>query len=186
MYLLARAQALSGRPHDALIMLQRLAEMGVASDAATNDDFVRTRQLPGWPDLLARIEGLSHPASRPPASSSTAIRGPDPGPADPGPDPGTDPGTIHQPIANHITLAANAGRLPVLDPGFYARRTRVRRGVAPIPFRRSARAQADGGGRRDEPYRGLRPRRLRGIWRHRGDGDRRQAWRSLGDERRAR
>ena len=36
MYLLARAQALSGRPHDALIMLQRLAEMGVASDAATN------------------------------------------------------------------------------------------------------------------------------------------------------
>ena len=56
MYLLARAQALSGRPHDALIMLQRLAGMGVASDAATNDDFVRTRQLPEWPDLLARIE----------------------------------------------------------------------------------------------------------------------------------
>src|SRR5438128_7538880 len=33
MYLLARAQALSGRPHDALIMLQRLAAMGVAPDA---------------------------------------------------------------------------------------------------------------------------------------------------------
>ena len=76
MYLLARAQALSGRPHDALIMLQRLAEMGVASDAATNDDFARTRQLPGWPDLLARIEGLGHPASRPPASSSTAPTSP--------------------------------------------------------------------------------------------------------------
>src|SRR5712664_2786846 len=29
MYLLARAQSLSGRPHDALIMLQRLAEMRV-------------------------------------------------------------------------------------------------------------------------------------------------------------
>ena len=29
MFLLARAQALSGRPHDALITLQRLAEMGV-------------------------------------------------------------------------------------------------------------------------------------------------------------
>ena len=72
MYLLARAQALSGRPHDALIMLERLAEMGVASDAATNDDFGRTRQLPGWPDLLARIEGLSHPASVPPARSPTA------------------------------------------------------------------------------------------------------------------
>src|SRR6184192_213002 len=55
MYLLARAQAVSGRPHDALIMLQRLAEMGVPSDAATNDDFDRTRQLPGWPEVLARI-----------------------------------------------------------------------------------------------------------------------------------
>src|SRR5436309_3859264 len=66
MYLLARAQALSGRPHDALIMLQRLAEMGVPSDAATNDDFVRTRQLPGWPDVAASIERLSHPDSRPP------------------------------------------------------------------------------------------------------------------------
>src|SRR6266849_8136871 len=29
MLLLARAQALSGRPHDALVMIQRLAEMGV-------------------------------------------------------------------------------------------------------------------------------------------------------------
>jgi hypothetical protein len=71
MYLLARAQALSGRPHDALIMLQRLAEMGVPSDAATNDDFVRTRQLPGWPEVLARIEGLSHP-DVPPRTSPAA------------------------------------------------------------------------------------------------------------------
>jgi hypothetical protein len=43
MYLLARAQALSGRPHDALVMLRRLAEMGVPSDADTNEDFNRTR-----------------------------------------------------------------------------------------------------------------------------------------------
>lgn len=70
MYLLARAQALSGRPHDALIMLQRLAEMGVPSDAATNDDFVRTRQLPGWPEVSARIERLSHPDSPLPAPST--------------------------------------------------------------------------------------------------------------------
>jgi hypothetical protein len=55
MYLLARAQSLSGRPHDALIMLQRLAQIGIASDASTNDDFIRTRQLPDWPELAARI-----------------------------------------------------------------------------------------------------------------------------------
>jgi hypothetical protein len=58
MYRLARAQALSGRPHDSLIMLERLAEMGVATDAATNDDFRRTRALPDWADVepvLARV-----------------------------------------------------------------------------------------------------------------------------------
>jgi hypothetical protein len=76
MYLLARAQALSGRPHDALIMLQRLAEMGVPSDAATNDDFARTRQLPGWPEVAARIERLSHPDSPPPTSSAAVSSSP--------------------------------------------------------------------------------------------------------------
>ena len=65
MYLLARAQALSGRPHDALVMLRRLAEMGVPSDAATNEDFSRTRQLPEWPDVSARIDRLIHPDSAP-------------------------------------------------------------------------------------------------------------------------
>src|SRR5258708_1863999 len=39
MFLLARAQALSGRPHDALIMLQRFAEMGVPSDVSASDEF---------------------------------------------------------------------------------------------------------------------------------------------------
>jgi hypothetical protein len=71
MYLLARAQALSGRPHDALIMLQRLAEMGVASDAATNDDFNRVRELRDWPDLEARIAAVAGttPPSLPPSSA---------------------------------------------------------------------------------------------------------------------
>jgi hypothetical protein len=77
MYLLARAQALSGRPHDALVMLDRLAQMGVASDAATNEDFSRTRQLPGWPDVAARIERVTHPAtaaSSPLPSAPTAAK----------------------------------------------------------------------------------------------------------------
>jgi hypothetical protein len=79
MYLLARAQSLSGRPHDALIMLQRLAEMGVTSDAATNDDFMRVRQLPGWPDLEARIAAaargheLASVAGRPAAVTPSLV-----------------------------------------------------------------------------------------------------------------
>ena len=63
MYLLARAQARSGRPHDALVMLQRLADMGVPSDAETNDDFKRTRQLPDWVEVAARINRIDHPDS---------------------------------------------------------------------------------------------------------------------------
>jgi len=55
MELLARAQSLSGRPGDALVMLQRLAQMGVRTDAATNEDFRRVRALPGW----AELEGSS-------------------------------------------------------------------------------------------------------------------------------
>ena len=73
MYLLARAQALSGRPHDALVMLERLAEMGVPSDADTNEDFSRTRQLPGWAEVSARIARLTHPDSpRAPAPVAVA------------------------------------------------------------------------------------------------------------------
>ena len=53
--LLARAQSLSGRPHDALVMLRRLATMGVVTDAADSDDFRRVRALPGWTDLQGRI-----------------------------------------------------------------------------------------------------------------------------------
>jgi len=71
MYLLARAQALSGRPHDALVMLQRLVEMGMAPDAAS-EDFSRVRQLRDWPDVEARMAAAA--ASGAPASA------PSPGP----------------------------------------------------------------------------------------------------------
>src|SRR5262245_21194530 len=72
MLLLARAQALSGRPHDALGMLQRLAGMGVATDAATNPDFSRTRELPGWPEVAERIARVNPngPAVATPASGA--------------------------------------------------------------------------------------------------------------------
>jgi hypothetical protein len=55
MFLLARAQSLSGRPRDALVMLGRLADMNVATDAATSDDFRAVRALPEWTQLEARL-----------------------------------------------------------------------------------------------------------------------------------
>jgi hypothetical protein len=59
MYLLARAQSLSGRPGDALVMLQRLARMGVPTDAVTNDDFRRVRALPAWTETEAQLTNRS-------------------------------------------------------------------------------------------------------------------------------
>jgi hypothetical protein len=74
LYLLARAQSLSGRPGDALVMLQRLARMGVRTDAATSEDFRRVRALPAWPETEAllkdggRVEERSAPADPPAAA----------------------------------------------------------------------------------------------------------------------
>jgi len=61
MTMLARAQSLSGRPHDALVMLQRLATMGIATDAATSDDFRFVRALPAWAEFEARVSGTPVP-----------------------------------------------------------------------------------------------------------------------------
>lgn len=60
MYLLARTQSLSGRPYDALVMLQRLAARGVrVDDAATSEEFRRVRALPQWSEASAAIHGAA-------------------------------------------------------------------------------------------------------------------------------
>lgn len=64
MYLLARAQALSGRRRDALIMLRRLADSGVRTDAATDEDFRRVRELAGWREVEALAERAAKTAGR--------------------------------------------------------------------------------------------------------------------------
>src|SRR5580765_8323371 len=70
MYLLARAQALSGRPHDALIMIQRLAEIGVTYDADTNEDLAGTRRLPGWPEVAGQIQAVRNRVAAPAVTAS--------------------------------------------------------------------------------------------------------------------
>jgi hypothetical protein len=81
MYLLSRAQSLSGRPHDALVMLNRLADMGVPTDAATNDDFRAVRTLPDWPKVEARLTPGAAPSSPAPARAPTAAANSTPGTA---------------------------------------------------------------------------------------------------------
>jgi hypothetical protein len=77
MTMLARAQSMSGRPHDALVMLQRLAALGVVTDAAESEDFRRVRALPGWSDLQARLAGAPTAVSTadPRVAPSAAPRG---------------------------------------------------------------------------------------------------------------
>lgn len=48
MLLLARAQSLSGRSGDAIVMLERLAARGIPTDAATSEDFELVRTHPRW------------------------------------------------------------------------------------------------------------------------------------------
>ena len=91
MYLLARAQALSGRRRDAAIMLRRLAEAGFANDAATDDDFRRVRELPEW-QVVVEISSRPRPSPAPapalPATRTAAaptVAAPKPAGVDPKP-----------------------------------------------------------------------------------------------------
>jgi hypothetical protein len=114
LYLLARAQALSGRSHDAFVMLQRLAEMGVSSDAATNEDFTLTRELPGWAELAAQFDRLQRPGASPAAASAPAVNSPSRSPSAPAsppvvPPPGPAAAGI---VGTSATVPAPGARTP--------------------------------------------------------------------------
>ncbi|MCC7123573.1 MAG: hypothetical protein IT178_01905, partial [Acidobacteria bacterium] len=72
MFLLARAQSLSGRPDDALVMVRRLVERGVATEAATHPDLERMRGRPGWPAVEQLIAARAASAAPAPASAPAA------------------------------------------------------------------------------------------------------------------
>lgn len=94
MLLLARAQSLSGRPGDALVMLRRLAELGIATGADEDEDFQRVRALPGWAEVEALAKtaaetrpaaGLSMPPTAPAAESTPRPAAPRAAPPVPSP-----------------------------------------------------------------------------------------------------
>jgi len=84
MLVLARAQSLSGRAGDALVMLDRLAALGVRPEVQNDPDFARVRALPGWAALAAKLAlsdaaaaaSAPRPAAPPaPATGSPASSG---------------------------------------------------------------------------------------------------------------
>lgn len=111
LYLLARSQSLSGRPHDALIMLRRLADRGFrAVEAETSDAFRRVRSLPGWADVLERIHAAAGPAT-PPARVNEPV--PSPPPKSPTPPP-ADPTPVKEPPADDgLAIPAVVGAIAI-------------------------------------------------------------------------
>ena len=71
MLLVARAQSLSGRPGDALVMLERIAALGGATDATTSEDFARVRALPRWTEVAERLS-VALPVTEPASASAKA------------------------------------------------------------------------------------------------------------------
>jgi hypothetical protein len=124
MYLLARAQSLSGRPGDALVMLQRLAQMGNKNDAATNDDFRRVRALAGWVELAGAANSVSptEPSTLPTPPSSPPTQPPTPPikPSAPPTQPRDDVANRVKPPAapeNSATAAPTAVEPRAAEPG---------------------------------------------------------------------
>lgn len=132
MQLLARAQALSGRPADAIVMLGRLARLGVTTDAAISQDFAVVRLLPAWAALDASLTGKpaaadpATPASAPraPATPAPSLEPPSP-PSSSAPPPATldfaapaieARGLAHDAVSRRFVLGDHkAGRLLVID-----------------------------------------------------------------------
>ena len=79
MLLVARAQSLSGRPGDALVMLERIAALGGTTDAVTGEDFAKVRALSGWPEVETKLAAVStKPSSQPDAATRLASRAEEP------------------------------------------------------------------------------------------------------------
>jgi hypothetical protein len=88
MLLVARAQSLSGRPGDALVMLERIAATGAPTDVATSEDFARVRALPRWPEVASKFGAAAETAGAgsgtPPVKPESSRREPaKPDPANP-------------------------------------------------------------------------------------------------------
>jgi hypothetical protein len=131
MFLLARAQALSGRPGDAIVMLGRIVDIGPLPDgAAASDDFRTVRLLPGWPAFEARLSGK--PAPDPSAPSAPAPSAPSaPAPLAPSAPSASEPapeslqfdapdlelrGLAHDAVSRRFVVGdRKAGRLVVID-----------------------------------------------------------------------
>ena len=121
MLLVARAQSLSGRPGDALVMLERIAAAGAPTDAATSQDFARVRALPRWPEVASKFSGDAAlaaekpvPSTKPAAPSAKEPAPPAKEPAPPAKEP-TPPAREPTPPAKEPALTAKEPAPPAKE-----------------------------------------------------------------------
>ena len=111
MFLLARAEARSGRPQDALVMVRRLAERGVRTEALEHPDLERVLNLEAWAEvetLVARAnEGA--PVPNPPAGRAPKTASP--------PAPATPPATSKTETASPTSRRSSRGGIPIDSTG---------------------------------------------------------------------
>jgi hypothetical protein len=111
MLLVARAQSLSGRPGDALVMLERIAALGAPTGAATSDDFARVRALPRWPEVADRLSVEPAPPAKDPAPPKKDPAPPKKEPAAPAKDPAPPPKEPAPPKKNPTSPAKDPAHL---------------------------------------------------------------------------
>ena len=197
MFLLARAQSRSGRPHDALVMIRRLAERGVHTAADTHPDLERMRALDAWPEtevIVARVNAGEPAAPAPaPAASTAKPRGRTAEPAAPAAgaaaraNPGAAADASGAP-ASRLGRPHRPGcrreRSPAVQRGAFCRgRAGLRRGFPSVRLRRSRRPQASRGRRRPRPRRRSGPGGVRGLLQCAGARYRHPSGRPVGRQR---
>lgn len=104
MLFVARAQSLSGRPGDALVMLERAAALGHVGDALTSEDFARVRALPRWPEVAEKLSSAATSA----ADAAPVVK---PSAKDPAP-----PAKLPAPSAKAPAPVAKEPTPPAKDP----------------------------------------------------------------------
>lgn len=137
MLLVARAQSLSGRPGDALVMLERIAALGAPTDAATSDDFARVRALPRWPEVASKftVPAAADPG-RPAKESAPPAKAPDAPPKEHTPPAKKPEVTEKKPDvpAKAPEPPAKASEPPVKEPEPPAKEARPSATDAPLSF----------------------------------------------------
>lgn len=119
MLLVARAQSVSGRPGDALVMLERLSAVAMGpAEIVTDPDFARVRALPRWDEVRIKLKigivgsQLGRLPDAPPPNTTPVLR-PEAKPTPTAPPPAATPPAAPKPAASAAPARARSAEEPL-------------------------------------------------------------------------